>query len=505
MTIGPTTAGFPTGTDIANIDPSTVDLTRVQREWERQLDTLLDAWFGITADQRRQIEAQVRLAVHADDIAALAKLSVSTAAAEEALVQAMNDMALRAAEHVVDEARDQGVRIDPVSTDRAMFGPFAAAVALLLAEGLTNAAGREALRLWSPQATGDEVSSAVDEHLAALSTSFLETNLGGALTTAQNAGRRDTLLAGPTAAIYASEQMDKNTCGPCRRINGKWIGNSDDPTIADKIAAIYPNGGYTDCEGGRRCRGTVVSIYRPQQVASALLYLPTNHPGHADQKSHGRKGGKGLAGAKDIASLNAAASAEFKRITGRNTEVDMKGSDLKVAREHLEGVLEAQAKYPGVRIDRVVTYGPGGARPDLRFSREAFAESRYALSEPTIGFNAENAGRPAAYRSDLEAMHRSGYEVFNNPRGVALHEFGHQLEQQTASAAISGKVARASARGAGEKPQQHISSRISTYATTNNAELSAEAFADVMVNGGSASAPSQAIFDALTTRYTAYQ
>lgn len=46
-----------------------------------------------------------------------------------------------------------------------------------------------------------------------------------------------------------------------------------------------------------------------------------NHPGHADQSSHGRKGGgvrDALANAKDIGELNAVARGELKRITGRD-------------------------------------------------------------------------------------------------------------------------------------------------------------------------------------------
>ena len=87
-----------------------------------------------------------------------------------------------------------------------------------------------------------------------------------ALTAAQNAGRMETMLTAPTAALYASEQMDSSTCKPCEKINGKWIGNSDDPDITAKVEAIYPNGGYVHCLGGVRCRGAVVSIYRPEQV-----------------------------------------------------------------------------------------------------------------------------------------------------------------------------------------------------------------------------------------------
>jgi hypothetical protein len=268
MTTGLMAAGFAsTGPEsVRNIDPLDIDLSAVQREFEHRLDQLLDAWQSITADQRDQILDQVRSAVTSNDIAALAHISVSTAAATEALTQAMLEMALAAAQQLVHEAREQDVRLDPVASDSAGFHVLAGAMAALLAEGLTNAAGREAWRRWSPSTSGDVVSAAVKQHLESLSDTFLRDNLGSALTAAQNTGRLNTALSGPSAAVYASEQMDKRTCPPCAHVNGKWIGNSDDPEIESKVEAVYPNGAFRDCEGGPRCRGTTVYVWRPAQV-----------------------------------------------------------------------------------------------------------------------------------------------------------------------------------------------------------------------------------------------
>lgn len=267
MTTSLTTTGFAarTGPDLRNA--SDIDLSRLLAEFEKQLDALLRRWTDITADQRRQIVDQVRVAVTSNDLAALARLHVSTAAGAELLTEAMGQMALDAAKEVVHEASTQGVRIDPVASDRMGFHVVAEALTALLAEGLTNSGGREALRRWSPSTSGDDVAAAVQEHLESLSDAFLRDNLGGAMMSALTTGRVETMLAAPSAAIYASEWMDKRTCKPCRRINGKWIGNSDDPQIVAKIQAVYPNGGYKDCLGGVRCRGTVVSVYRPDQVA----------------------------------------------------------------------------------------------------------------------------------------------------------------------------------------------------------------------------------------------
>ena len=258
------THGLPT-----NLAPTDIDLSKVQRDWERQLDQLLKQWFTVTEHQRDQILDKVRAAINNNDLAALAALNVSSAEQANILTAAMTQMALNAAQHVVDEAARQGVRTDPVATDTHRFATTAVALAALLTAALTNSAGREALRRWSPSTSGDDVTRAVEGHLASLSTSFVEAHLGGALTAAQNTGRLETMLAAPTAAIYSSEMMDKRTCNPCRVVNGKWIGNSDDPDIVAKIEAVYPNGGYVNCEGGVRCRGTTVYVWRPEQVPAA--------------------------------------------------------------------------------------------------------------------------------------------------------------------------------------------------------------------------------------------
>lgn len=255
-------------TKIANLTAGEIDLAKVQRDWERQLEDLLAAWTDISARQIDQIIDQVRAAITSNDLAALARLNVTSAEAAEILTRSMTEMALTAAQRMSEEAARQDVPIDPVASDTEPLAATATALASLLAAGLASSAGREALRRWSTTTSGDDVAAAVRRHLEGLSDATVRSSLGGALTSAQNTGRLNTALAGPTAALYASEQMDGNTCRPCKAVNGKWIGNTDDPDIAAKVEAVYPNGGYVSCEGGVRCRGTIVSVYRPDSVDS---------------------------------------------------------------------------------------------------------------------------------------------------------------------------------------------------------------------------------------------
>lgn len=252
----------------ANVSLDDIDLTAVQAAWEQALEDLLASWRDITAEQRDAIAEQVRAAVNSDDVAAIAAISVSAAAAAGTLTAAVIAMAYAAADAMADELAAQGVDVEPGTPDEAALAANATAVASLLAAGLANAAAREALRRYARTADGDEVAAAVVEHLEGLSDAFLTQQLGGALTGAQNEGRIATVMRAPDVAIYASEVLDKNTCGPCRRVNGRFLGNSQDPDGVRAVAAMYPNGGYVDCEGGARCRGTIVAIWRPRQVAS---------------------------------------------------------------------------------------------------------------------------------------------------------------------------------------------------------------------------------------------
>jgi hypothetical protein len=70
-------------------------------------------------------------------------------------------------------------------------------------------------------------------------------------------GRQRAQAALPAPAeVYASELLDSATCGPCATVDGR--------TYVDLAAALvdYPGaGGYIGCDGGSRCRGTLVLVH----------------------------------------------------------------------------------------------------------------------------------------------------------------------------------------------------------------------------------------------------
>lgn len=71
----------------------------------------------------------------------------------------------------------------------------------------------------------------------------------------------------PVDETFWAEGVLVHNCGPCAEVDGKWLGNTDDPDTPARVAEVYPNGGYRYCEGGVRCRGTVVAVYRPETVS----------------------------------------------------------------------------------------------------------------------------------------------------------------------------------------------------------------------------------------------
>jgi HK97 family phage portal protein len=238
------------------------DLGPVREQFEEALAELLEAWEPIAEAQYAAVEEQVAAAVEAGDTEALATLVVDPGPSIGVLRRALGDMAEVAAKQMADEAAQQGVKVRPPKVDKGLRNAFgselieiAAATAALLAADTAASAGREALRLLVPGARGSEVAERVGGFLRGLKNWFRRDQLGGALHRAQNAGRIATLAAAPTARYVASEKNDANRCDPCKDIDGTEF---DD---LDAVRAAYGSGGYLRCEGGVRCRGTVVATW----------------------------------------------------------------------------------------------------------------------------------------------------------------------------------------------------------------------------------------------------
>jgi HK97 family phage portal protein len=244
------------------------DLGPLADAWDAALGRLLDAWGPILTAWQRSLLDQVKRAIGDGDIAALATLAVNSTDAAALITEAMAGAAGDGADAVVKEAKAQDVTVDPVTPEHHNLAKIAGALAAILAAEAALGAGAEGLRVQGPGVSAAEVAGKVSEYFDTLTDARPRQALGGALTGAQNAGRSLTLMHAPEGAVYASEILDGNTCKPCRKVNGRWLGNTSD---MDQINLTYPQGaygGYVDCEGRSRCRGTVIGVWRPKQTGA---------------------------------------------------------------------------------------------------------------------------------------------------------------------------------------------------------------------------------------------
>lgn len=251
-------------------------LEAIRAAFEAALGALLRRWDNeVLPDWYGSLEQQVQAAVDADDTEALAALTLDTGPAAAVLREALAAMAEQAAQRVVEEAADQGVTITAPELDEALtavlgrdyrnaFGgelvEIASATASLLGSGLAGAAAREALRLVRPgESDGPTVASRVGAFMRGLSDRFRRDQLGGALHRAQNTARLAAMEEGQRqvtgATFRATERLDQATCPPCTDVDGREM------TLAEAREA-YAGGGFVDCRGGVRCRGTVTADWR---------------------------------------------------------------------------------------------------------------------------------------------------------------------------------------------------------------------------------------------------
>jgi HK97 family phage portal protein len=232
-----------------------------REQWEDDLDQLIADWQDeVTPDQVDEIADQVEAAVDDGDLEALADLDVSTEVAAGLLAAAMIAVAVAAAQSVLDEAADAGVKTPDVTIDEDTLRQQASVRAALMGRSLAETCGREAVRVATPGVSGSEVAAAVRTHIAGMSDRWLADQLGAAVWHAVHEGRFTTFAAIDntlTAKLtyVADERRDRNTCRNCRKINGREY----DSLEAARVD--YPTSGYRDCDGGVRCRGTINAVW----------------------------------------------------------------------------------------------------------------------------------------------------------------------------------------------------------------------------------------------------
>lgn len=234
-----------------------VDFEAMEATYVDAVDQLVAV---VRAAQGEQV-AEARAAVEAadGDPAALARITVEpvpTSVIEPILQEvARAGLASAKAEHDAQIAGKPAARMAEPDTEalEATVRERAEAASLTLAAGLSASAAKKAAAVSAlPPA---DAAAAVGTFLDDLSDAALTEQLGGATQQAYNSGRTTYMAAADPAEIYASELLDGNTCSACMAIDGEeW------ETLAEAQMA-YPVGGYVECQGGLRCRGTLVAVY----------------------------------------------------------------------------------------------------------------------------------------------------------------------------------------------------------------------------------------------------
>lgn len=247
---------------------SRVDFTAMDKAWREAVTGTVNAWADVQTAQRKQITAAIAAAAEADDLDRLDTLTVDTDDGSNLLIARMIAYAREAGEAQQAEAEAQGITVPEWSLDdealtaaaiRDRLRQVGRMAAHVLGVGLVQSAVRQAMRVWG-SGPAQHVATQVDEHLAALSGSAVEEQVGAAMSAAQNEGRMAVLAVAPPGTYTASEALDRNSCKPCRDIDGtQYTGLSEARTA-------YPTGGYTDCLGGSRCRGFLVAVWPEDDV-----------------------------------------------------------------------------------------------------------------------------------------------------------------------------------------------------------------------------------------------
>lgn len=248
------------------------DFAEHNRQWEGAVQTATNRLAAVITEWRAQIKTQVASGM--DTPEELAALTVDSGPAVDIISEAMHGLAQRAGDALVREALYQGVKIpewslpdDTVSAavgGRRLLGSVARMTADLLASNMVQSAKRLTLGLLTRQQDPATLASEVDRTLQEGQESALKGPLGTAMSTAQTAGRQAVLEAAPPGEYYASEILDKNTCTPCREVDGEQFGD------LERAIKAYPVMGYKDCVGpryGNSCRGLIVARWRPEETA----------------------------------------------------------------------------------------------------------------------------------------------------------------------------------------------------------------------------------------------
>lgn len=176
---------------------------------------------------------------------------------------------------------------------------------------------------------------------------------------------------------------------------------------------------------------------------------------------------------------------EYRRLTGRDVTVKLEGS-VETAREHAEGILRVVERYPTIELREVTT-------ENLLLEHAGYIDQRIIFDRRITSL-----ARRDQYLGELAEDKARGWHPHGTPVGNAIHEMGHALDVDTLGEAIRPELRAVLERHGGAS---EAARKISGYATEDEAELIAEAFADVLTNGERASVVSRDVVALLDEAY----
>lgn len=231
-----------------------VDFAAIDAAWQSALDLLVMEVRQLQDYQIDELHDQIVAADgNLDDLMEMGAEPMASDVIYSRL-QTVADLAMTEA---LNEASRQGATVDRPDMDDlyAEIKTRAEVVDKMLASELTDQAARRAVRLTGGGLEPVEVAEAVRNDLRGLTGAAVRDRLGGALTASQNASRGLLFARSEPARIYASELLDGNTCANCIGRDGtEYVSMID-------ASRDYPTGGFKDCLGQERCRGTLVAVY----------------------------------------------------------------------------------------------------------------------------------------------------------------------------------------------------------------------------------------------------
>lgn len=275
---------WPYGRDLTSIEAasgvSVPDLDHAQQSTE---EALTAAWMPLRRNHVARIIEAVRTAVAEHPpgdtswVGTITPGPLSTPGMQAAMLEGIDTGHALAVSEAARQSRAVAARATLARrldhTERV--GAYVTGAERLMVGALVQTASREAFRLTTADV---DVAAYVTSILGELPMLYERDVLGGMATGAVNEGRYEvvaTILGGtsplqaaqpnfitgltpsPSAPIYALEILDGNTCEECAAIDGQRYDTIDEARVD------YPGigGGYVNCLGRDRCRGSLVFVY----------------------------------------------------------------------------------------------------------------------------------------------------------------------------------------------------------------------------------------------------